>query len=215
MSDDTVWTALKSLEADGIISRFKKFQGCNNFVIHLPITGETGAIDENPITGKTGVIDDHQLPEKAGCQLPEKAGCQLPEKRGQERIPSKESNRKKPSSEVSPEGLRFAQWFKSTLPPSVNLKSDWQESFAKAHDDLVRLDKRPSEEIRQVCQWARSDPFWQSNFMSPAKLRKRNGDGITYFDLFAEKMKPSHPAKPITAPLNTGTRREHIERIRS
>lgn len=93
--------------------------------------------------------------------------------------------------EVSPEGLNFAEWFKSTLPASMNLTGNWQESFAKVHDDLVRLDKRSPDEIRAVCQWARNDPFWQTNFMSPAKLRKRNGDGITYFDSFAAKMKPA------------------------
>jgi hypothetical protein len=97
---------------------------------------------------------------------------------------------KKTPPEVSTEGIKFALWFKSTLPESVRLKSDWQESFAKAHDDIVRLDKRTSEEIRQVCEWARTDQFWQSQFMSPAKLRKRNGDGITYFDFFIQQMKP-------------------------
>jgi hypothetical protein len=213
---DTVWPTLQTLIDEGLIQKLKKgFQASNGYVLTLPIGGKTGVIDEEPIGGKTGVINPAQSAEKPGCQSAEKPGCQSAEKRGREEIHSKKSILRKTSPEVSPEGIQFAHWFKSTLPASVNLKSDWQESFAKAHDDLVRLDHRSPEEIRQVCQWARSDPFWQTNFMSPAKLRKRNGDGITYFDLFAEKMKPSHPAKPITAPLNTGTRREHIERIRS
>jgi hypothetical protein len=42
--------------------------------------------------------------------------------------------RKLSNKEVSPEGIQFADWFKSTLPESVNLKANWRESFAKIHD---------------------------------------------------------------------------------
>lgn len=105
--------------------------------------------------------------------------------------PLKRTHRRGFNPEASPEGIQFAHWFKATLPASMNLTGNWQESFAKAHDDLVRLDKKSPEQIRNVCQWARTDSFWQTNFMSPAKLRKRNGDGVTYFDSFSEKMKPT------------------------
>jgi hypothetical protein len=70
----------------------------------------------------------------------------------------------------------------------MNLKAGWQQSFAECYDKLVRLDKRSPEEIRAVCQWARTDSFWRSNFMSPSKLRDRK-DGIQWFDVFTEKMK--------------------------
>ncbi len=63
----------------------------------------------------------------------------------------------------------------------------WEKSFAQTYDDLVRLDGRDGAEIRRVCQWARNDSFWSSNFQSPAKLRKRNKDGIQYYDVFLEK----------------------------
>jgi hypothetical protein len=91
------------------------------------------------------------------------------------------------------EAIKFAEWFKSTLPEKINLSANWQGTFAKAHDDLVRLDRKTPEEIKAVCQWARTEDFWQKQFFSPTKLRQRNRDGITYFDFFTEKMKTTRP----------------------
>lgn len=88
---------------------------------------------------------------------------------------------------VSPEGTTFAHWFRDTLPEKTNMPDRWEKSFAQTYDDLVRLDGRNDAEIRRVCQWARTDSFWASNFQSPAKLRKRNKDGIQYYDVFLEK----------------------------
>ena len=88
---------------------------------------------------------------------------------------------------VSSEGATFAHWFRDTLPEKTNMPDRWEKSFAQTYDDLVRLDGRNPDEIRRVCQWARTDSFWASNFQSPAKLRKRNKDGIQYYDVFLEK----------------------------
>jgi len=108
-------------------------------------------------------------------------------------FPSKEDGHelfdyRKSNKESSSEGVTFAVWFKSTLPETMNLKAGWQQSFAECFDELVRLDNRSPEEIRAVCQWARTDSFWRSNFMSPSKLRDRK-DGIQWFDVSTEKMK--------------------------
>jgi hypothetical protein len=127
---------------------------------------------------------------------------------GQEGTPKKVIHLRKSKREVSSDGIQFAQWFKSTLPPTVNLKANWQESFAKEYDDLERIDKRSPEQIMAVCQWARADSFWQAQFMSPAKLRDRNSSGIQYFDVFSAKMKaPSGPtSKTQPSTVNTGRR---------
>lgn len=58
-----------------------------------------------------------------------------------------------------------------------NLKS-WAEVFRK----MRALDGRTPEEIREVFVWANGDEFWQSNILSPDKLRKQ-------FDQLAIKMK--------------------------
>lgn len=125
---------------------------------------------------------------------------------GQEGIPFKEIQRRVSNRNTSSEGLAFASWFKSTLPPSVNLAPNWQESFGKVFDDLVRLDRRTPEDIRRISAWARSDSFWSSNFMSPAKLRTKNKDGVNYFDVFAAKA--STPAATTTngKTINLGRR---------
>ena len=88
---------------------------------------------------------------------------------------------------ASSEGITFAHWFRDTLSEKTNMPDRWEKSFAQTYDDLVRLDGRNDAEIRRVCQWARTDSFWASNFQSPSKLRKRNNDGIQYYDVFLEK----------------------------
>lgn len=113
----------------------------------------------------------------------------------------------------SQEGIQFAQWFKSSLPESVKLPTNWQDSFAKTFDDLVRLDSRSPEEIRQVCKWARTDNFWKSNFMSPSKLRQRNADGILYYDVFTAKAKAPQSTPSQTPTIDMGGRIATIEEI--
>ena len=118
--------------------------------------------------------------------------------------PSQKKSKPKDGRTLSLEGIQFASWFKGSLPEDMDVKN-WQTAFAKAHDDLVRLDKRTPEEIKAVCQWARTDSFWQGNFHSPSKLRKRNPDGITYWDVFSQKMKVPTPAtRPADKPKFKG-----------
>jgi len=50
-------------------------------------------------------------------------------------------------------------------------KPDLQK-WAKSMDALMRLDKRPLEEVRAVILFAQSDNFWQANIQSVDKLRK-------------------------------------------
>ncbi|MHC4519887.1 MAG: hypothetical protein ACYTAS_14965 [Planctomycetota bacterium] len=44
--------------------------------------------------------------------------------------------------------------------------------WAREMDRLIRLDDRAPERIEAVIRWCRRDPFWQSNILSPAALRK-------------------------------------------
>ena len=127
----------------------------------------------------------------------------------------KKKSKPKDGGTFTQEGIQFASWFKGSLPETMNLKANWQEIFAKAHDDLVRLDKRTSEEIKAVCAWARADSWWTNQFHSPAKLRTRNPDGITYWDVFTQKMKAPAPRSAQTQtqtappPANARTKQSH------
>ena len=198
MAKNTVWKALRSLESMKLIRRTgKPFQGSNRYaVLTLPIGANEIPIEEPPIGA-------NQIPSIGANQILQSA--QMDSREG---TPKKVIQRRKSKREVSSDGIQFAQWFKSTLPPTVNLKANWQESFAKEYDDLERIDKRSPEQIMAVCQWARADSFWQAQFMSPAKLRDRNSSGIQYFDVFSAKMKaPSGPtSKTQPSTVNTGRR---------
>jgi hypothetical protein len=39
-------------------------------------------------------------------------------------------------------------------------------------------------EIAEAIQWARGDPFWSRNFLTPTKLRKRDKNGLMFIDRF-------------------------------
>lgn len=110
--------------------------------------------------------------------------------------PSPEPPPDKPAKQASERGLKFADWFRSTLPADIRLSKGWREKWAICFDDMLRLDGRDPEQVWKICQWARADEFWQKNFLSPSKLRERDQGGIQYFDRFAERAKePNKGAK--------------------
>lgn len=89
--------------------------------------------------------------------------------------------------EVSEDGLRFAEWFYSLLPDGQKLEKNWKQNWAECYDLMLSEDKRTKKEIQEVCRWGRNDAFWASNFLSPLKLRKRDGNGTMYYDVFKTK----------------------------
>ena len=50
-------------------------------------------------------------------------------------------------------------------PPNLQ---NWAADFGK----MLRIDKRTTEEMKEMIRFARGDPFWQKNILSPEKLRK-------------------------------------------
>lgn len=192
ISRATVHRTLKSLEKMGLIERRNKPFGESRryFVrkdglVSNSLTRDT--IEDVPIVSPENCISaSHETPIVSPEAL--------------EGYPLKELHIRNSNSGESAKDLEFADWFRSTLPNGFNLKKSWRTTFAKAHDELVRLDGRTPEEIRKVCQWARNDEFWQTNFYSPKKLRGRNKDSIKYYDVFSEKMKadgsPNGTGKP-------------------
>jgi DNA-binding MarR family transcriptional regulator len=198
MARRTVWKSLRSLEEKKLIRKSgKPFAGSNRYMVLVPIGANEAPIEDAPISANEAPVDVSPI------------GAPFASSIGANEAPGKTTNKSNQirvtKREVSPEGIEFADWFKSTLPETVNLGSNWRESFAKAHDDLVRLDKRTPEQISEVSRWARTDSFWKTNFMSPSKLRDRK-DGIQWFDIFAEKMKPlTANGSTSTAPQPAGT----------
>ena len=59
--------------------------------------------------------------------------------------------REKKTVEVSDQGLKFAQWFRTTLPDNMHLAANWQVNWAKVFDDMMR--KQPeTRAIHTVCK---------------------------------------------------------------
>lgn len=46
------------------------------------------------------------------------------------------------------------------------------QKWARGMDAILRLDKRPAEEVKEVILFAQGDTFWQGNILSVDKLRK-------------------------------------------
>jgi hypothetical protein len=203
----TINRSLKSLEGHRLICKVgKPFGGSSRYLIHSSIVSSETRLDPNSVTRDTNGDAPIVSPENCN-RVSNEASIVSPEIR--EGYPSKgiqgrESN--KESKSFTTESIQFAQWFKSSLPENTNLSANWRESFAQEFENLVRIDKRSPDEIREVCRWARQDGFWRSNFYSPAKLRKRK-DGVQYYDILLQKMKSSKPPASVpSTPSNPSLR---------
>jgi hypothetical protein len=114
---------------------------------------------------------------------------------------SSATRKKRAAAVVSVAGLSFADRFQATLPPKVSLVTGWRQKWARVYDDLLRLDGRDQAEIERVWQWARGDQFWASQFQSPLKLRKRNREGVTYYDVFLARLNGNQPRRRKDPPI--------------
>lgn len=102
----------------------------------------------------------------------------------------------KNKSAVTEEGNKFALWFKTLLPENQKVTNRDLQLWAECYDKLIK-DKKDKKEIVQICQFARSDDFWQANFRTPLKLRKKSKEGIFYYDMLLDKMKGNKIHKTI------------------
>lgn len=65
------------------------------------------------------------------------------------------------------------------------------DRWARDIERMIRLDRRDPQRIEAVLRWCQADPFWQSNILSGAALRR-------HFDRLELKMR-SQPARESTA----------------
>lgn len=54
-----------------------------------------------------------------------------------------------------------------------NFKQPDIQKWAIHVDRMLRLDKRPADEIEKIITWCQADSFWQSNILSTQKLREK------------------------------------------
>jgi len=62
---------------------------------------------------------------------------------------------------------------------------NWLDAIEK----LNRLDKWKFEDITAIVAKTREDPFWQKNFLSIAKLRTKDKEGLQYINVFYNKFR--------------------------
>ncbi|NTV02459.1 MAG: hypothetical protein HGB04_06690 [Chlorobiaceae bacterium] len=102
------------------------------------------------------------------------------------------------------ESERFAEWFANELkPPSISGTKTELEQWAMVWYHLRETDGRDNGgEMAEAVAWARGDPFWSKNFVSPLKLRSRDKQGQMYIDRFIAEYRNSK-----TGGRNGGLRR--------
>jgi len=99
-----------------------------------------------------------------------------------------ESEKKIKPNQFSEQGMKFAIWFRDNHKPiAMNPSEGDMRNWAKSYDRAVK-DGKTKEQICDSVKWARSHEFWVNNFQSPAKLGKKNKDGVFYLDVFIDQM---------------------------
>ncbi len=204
MARNTAWRTLKQLAKRGLVRSIgKKFGTSNRYQILTPIVSNEAPLTAPIVSNGERMEDCQSYQMEYSNRI--KSDTPIVPDLILEGIPKKVIQGRQSKKRIySDESIEFANWFKSTLPESMNVKN-WQDTFQKAYDDLVRIDKRSPEQIREICQWARNDDYWHDKFFSPARLRRPNKDGINYYDFFSAQMKPA--TRPTTGGrVNIGQR---------
>ena len=95
--------------------------------------------------------------------------------------PKKDSRSKKKIYEAGSEEMRLAQHLYDLIQiDDPKAKEPCWQKWATVMDKIMRIDKRPFEEITAVMKYAHNvdgtnDGFWIANIRSPASLRKKYG----------------------------------------
>jgi hypothetical protein len=78
----------------------------------------------------------------------------------------------------------------SFFPDHLKPKEEKQRvSWLSDIEKIKRLDKIPFEVLEKIVSFGRKDQFWQKNFLSLLKLRKKNREGVMYLVVLSEAMK--------------------------
>lgn len=74
---------------------------------------------------------------------------------------------------------------KKFVPSGENQKKEWLETI----DKCIRIDGYQPWQIADMILKFRSDDFWNTNFYTPMKLRRKNKEGVKYIDYFWNRIK--------------------------
>jgi len=88
-------------------------------------------------------------------------------------VKNDKKNKKTTYSENSGEFRVASYLFKHIRKRKPDYKQPDLQKWSEHADKMIRIDKRPIEQIRGVIKWCQLDEFWQNNILSVAKLRKQ------------------------------------------
>lgn len=94
----------------------------------------------------------------------------------------------KPKIEFSDEVFKIYEasiklFSEDLIPTTEKQKNNWLNEF----DKLIKIDGLTIKEIYSIIKFARSDEFWNKNFLSISKLRKKDKNDIPYWKVFKHK----------------------------
>ena len=119
----------------------------------------------------------------------------------------------RPAAPPSLRGVAFARWFLTLIPEHHRERLYDEQAWGHVFDQLRSIEKVEELEIARVCQWARADKFWSTNFYSPLKLRKKQRDsGMQFYFIFLEQSKEKNNAQP-TISETAARRSDRLERF--
>lgn len=72
---------------------------------------------------------------------------------------------------------------KPDIPTNTHHKSQYCAWLSEI-ERLLRIDKYSVDEVCQLIKYMESQSFWYPNFQSISKLRRRDQDGVTYYNRF-------------------------------
>jgi hypothetical protein len=86
--------------------------------------------------------------------------------------------------------------FVALFPKKMQPKTEAQKNkWLDCLDKLERLDGYSLQVVYFISKKARSDQFWETNFLSVLKLRQTNKQGVKYVDVFKERFAKELPDK--------------------
>jgi hypothetical protein len=157
-----------------------------------------------PVTPNKLEVISHKLEDKATPYPCPTSAKPASDDEAVKKAQAKKAAKEAAEAEAMKEGERFVTWFldllRETEAPEPSLTDSIRAGWARTYVRMIGIDGRTKADVKEICQWARNDPFWRRNFLSPAKLRQRNDDGVMWFDAFATRARSPEPVGQRQAP---------------
>ncbi len=164
---ETVQRILKWLEAHDMIDRTSDSQGTITFIKNWHIYQDNESADCDSTRDSTCDTVVTRPRQRSG------SGADTTKEFKEVKKKFKEGKPKNTFSSDSHEIRLSELLLRLILCRKPDLKRPDLQSWAQDFDQVLRLDKRPVENVERLIRWVQADSFEQNNVLSPGKLRKR------------------------------------------